>query len=237
VSVDVLTADHEHGESGAGTAAREREHERGREREEREETLSVVMTSMAAVATAWSAFEAAIWSGRQTFALADATKLRQLSSEARLEGDQQQAFDASMFIAYAGAYADGNEMFSQFLYQRFPPRLKTATDAWLATKPLESKDAPPHPLMMAEYKIEAHERALVLGKEADDALVVGGRANRTSDIYVLGTVLLATIILLASLGARLRGRNARRWMFVLSGLALLVAIAWLAARPVAWVGA
>lgn len=234
MSVDVLTVDHEHGESGAGTAARE--HERGREREEREETLSVVMTSMAAVATAWSAFEAAIWSGRQTFALADATKLRQLSSEARLEGDQQQAFDASMFIAYAGAYADGNETFSQFLYQRFPPRLKTATDAWLATKPLESKDAPPHPLMMAEYKIEAHERALVLGKEADDALVVGGRANRTSDIYVLGTVLLATIILLASLGPRLRRRNPRRVMLLMGGVALLFAIGWLATRPVAWVG-
>ena len=64
----------------------------------------------------------------------------------------------------------------------------------------------------------------------------GGTANRTSDIYVLGTVLLATIILLASLGPRLRGRNTRRSMVLLSGVALLFAIGWLAARPVAWVG-
>jgi hypothetical protein len=223
----VSTSDLEH-----GAAEGEREHER----QDREETLSVAATSLAAVATAWSAFQAATWSGRQTFALLHATKLRQLSSEARLEGDQQQHLDASLFVTWAGAYAHHDERFAQFLYDRFPPRLKTATDAWLATKPLESKDAPPHPLLMQEYRLEAHQRAATLAREADDAIEGGHHANVESDTYVLGTVVFATIILLASLGARLRRPHARRVMLVVSLLALLLATGWLAFRPVAWIG-
>jgi hypothetical protein len=208
-----------------------------RERQDREETLSVLTTSLAAVATAWSAFQAATWSGRQTFALARATKHRQLSTEARLEGDQHLHFDGALFVAYAGAYADQKEEFAQFLYERFPPRLRKAMDAWIATRPRTSKDAPPHPFAMAEYQLEPHQRALALGKEADDEIAAGGAANRISDTYVLGTVVLATIILLSSLGVRLRRRRPRRVMLVLSVVALLGAVGWLAVRPVAWVGA
>lgn len=109
-------------------------------------------------------------------------------------------------------------------------------DAWLATKPLESKDAPPHPLVMPEYRVEAHERAATLGQQADDAIDEGRIANKRSDTYVLGTVLFATIILLASLGARLRRRHARRAMLVFGCVALLGALAWLATQPLAWIG-
>ncbi len=231
VSAHVVTHDLEH--AGAARASAEAAE---RERQDREETLSVAVTSLAAVATAWSAFEAATWSGRQTFALAHATKLRQLASEARLEGDQQQHLDAGLFVAYAKAYGEHDTRFAQFLYDRFPPRLKKAMDAWLATKPLESKDAPPHPLVMPEYRVEAHERAATLGQQADDAIDEGRIANKRSDTYVLGTVLFATIILLASLGARLRRRHARRAMLVIGCVALLGALGWLATQPLAWIG-
>ena len=203
---------------------------------DREETLSLATSSVAAVGTAWAAFQAATWSGRQTFALTDATKLRQLSSEAQLQGDQQETLDVSLFVAWAGAYAKHDEVFAQFLYDRFPPRLKHATDAWIATHPRTSPNAPPHPFAMSEYRVEAHERAQALGKQADDAIEQGRAANRTSDTYVLYTVVLATIILLASLGVRMRQRNTRRVMLVLSAVALLAVLAWLATRPVAGPG-
>lgn len=228
MSAGVVSSDRDHEEAAA------REHDR--DRQEREETLSVVTTSFAAVATAWSAFQAATWSGRQTFALAHAEKLRQLATEARLEGDQQMHLDANLFVAYAGAFAQQNDRYAQFLYDRFPPRLKKAMDAWLATNPRTSKDAPPHPFAMREYEVEAHRRSATLGSEADDALVTGRRANIESDTYVLGTVVFATVILLASLGPRLHRRNARRAMLIVSTAILVAALAWLAVRPIAWVG-
>jgi hypothetical protein len=204
---------------------------------ERIETLAVVATSVAAVITAWSAFQAATWSGRQTFALAHATKTQQLAAEARLEGDQQMHLDANLFVAWAEAYADKRQTFATFLYDRFPPRLKTATDAWIATHPLESRDAPLHPFVMPEYRVEAHQKAAALAREAGEAIDSAQLANTRSDTYVLGTVVFATIILLASLGPRLHHRSTQRAMIVVSTVALLVAIAWLATMPIAWIGA
>jgi hypothetical protein len=203
---------------------------------EREETLSVATSSLAAVATAWAAFQSAIWNGKQTFAIARADHARQLSSEARLEGDQHLHIDVDLFVAWAGAYANHNERLTQFFYERLPPRFRTAMDAWIATKPAQNKDAPPHPFAMPEYRLEAHERAATLAKEADDELREGLRNNAISDTYVLFTVVLAMLILLASLGPRLHTRRPRRAMIVLSCLGLLITLVWLVLRPIGWIG-
>jgi len=204
---------------------------------DRRETLSVVTTSLAAVLTAWSAFQAATWSGRQTFALALAEKKRQLSAQARLEGDQQRHLDANLFVAWSSAHVEHHDELATFLYGRFPPRLKKAMDVWLSTHPFESQDAPAHPFVMKEYELDAHERAESLGKEADAAVEKAETANLHSDTYVLGTVVFATIILLASLGPRLRRPRSQRLMLVVSGMVLLLAIAWLSELPIAWLGA
>lgn len=202
----------------------------------REENLSVATSSFAAVATAWAAFQVATWSSRQTFLIAHGIRQRALSTEARLEGDQQLHLDADLFVAWARAETEHNAALSQFLHDRFPPRLKAATDAWLATKPLVTKDAPPAPFYMPAYQLEAHQRAIVLGKEADDDIDRGRAANHRSDTYVFVTVFLAMIILLSSLSLRMRNRGPRRALLLVSGIGLLGVLAWLSLQPTAWFG-
>ena len=190
----------------------------------------------AAVATAWSAFQAATWNGRQTFALARAAKDREHSTQARAQGDQQSTLDVALFVAWAKAYQHHDDVFATFLYDRFPPRLKKATDAWLATAPFGSSDGPAHPFALPEYQTEAHARADALATQADDEVAAGVAANRQSDTYVLATVIFATVILLATIGLRLQRRSTRRTLLILTALTLFVSTAWVAARPVAWVG-
>jgi hypothetical protein len=186
------------------------EPDRDARREMREDGLSLTITSLAAVVTAWSAFQASTWSGVQMFALANAARLRDLSTQLRLEGDQQLHVDVDLFIAYAGALVDHRDAFAAFLRDRFPPRLRVATDAWLDTHPLESTSAPAHPLAMPEYRIEATERASAAQKASDDASDQAARANHAGDLYVLATVLLATIITVSSLGSRRIRRGSAR---------------------------
>lgn len=203
---------------------------------EREETVSVAATSMAAVATAWSAFQSSLFSGQQTFALARAGKARELSTQSRSEGDQLANMDANLFVAYAGAIANDNKAFAQFLYDRFPARLRNATDAWLATKPLITPGAPPHPFVMKQYRVDALDRAKELADQADAETENGQLANVRSDTYVLGTVVFASIILLASLALRLKKRGPRRAMLLFATIALLVSLGWVATQKVAWIG-
>jgi hypothetical protein len=201
----------------------------------RAENAALAITSLAAVATAWSAFQASTWSGNQMFELATAARARQQSTQARLEGDQQGHLDADLFVAYLGALVEHHEAFATFLYDRFPPRLKVATAAWLDTHPLESRSAPPHPFAMQEYRVEATERATTEEKEAGAADARATAANHNGDLYVLATVLLATVITVSSIASRLTERRGRRTTLVLCGALLLVLIVWLAWRPVAWV--
>jgi hypothetical protein len=191
-------------------------------------------TSIAVVATAWAAFQASKWSGRQTFALESSTRQRQLSTEARLEGNQQMSVDVNLFVAWSSAYAGGNEELASFLHDRLPLRIKGPLDAWIATKPRFSKDAPLSPFAMAEYRVEAHERAATLGREADGALARAESANRTSDTYVLHTVLFAMVMMLTSMGVRLHHRKPRQSMLYAGCVVLVVSLASLALHPIAW---
>ncbi len=222
-----------------GGMPRDTEEPRGEDEPEpvagREENLSLTITSLAAVATAWSAFQASTWSGVQTFALASSARSRELSTQAHLEGDQQAHMDADLFIAYAEARVEHREAFASFLYDRFPPRLRVATAAWLETHPFESAGAPAHPLAMPEYRVEATERGVASQTESDQALAQAAAANHKADLYVLTTVVLATVITVSSLGSRLTRRSGRRASLILCGMVLVAVVVWLALRPVAWV--
>jgi hypothetical protein len=200
------------------------------------EMASVTITSAAAVATSWAAFQAAQWSGHQAFALSASQRAREHETRARIEGDQKSYFDGTLFVAYVGAYARNEDEFGTFLHDRFPQRLKNAVDAWLATNPRVNKDAPLTPFKLKEYHIDEYDRADAFAAESDAASQKAHVANRISDTYVLGSVVLATVILMASIGPRLGHLPARRLMLSVSIVGLLLALAWVATLPVARIG-
>jgi hypothetical protein len=91
-------------------------------------------------------------------------------------------------------------------------------------------------MAMGEYKVEAYQQAANLAEQADSALARSEVAHHVSDVYVLGTVVFAANVLLASLGLRLHGRKPRRVMIVFSLATLVFALGWLATRPIMWTG-
>ena len=142
-----------------------------------------------------------------------------------------------LFIAYLQARVEHHDDWADFLHSRFPRRLETATDAWLTTQPFTKPSAPLHPFAMPEYRVDSADVAAKAQEQADRSMAEGLNANRNADFYVLGAMLLSTTIVMTGLGAGLKSRGAQRLVLVLSGLALLATLAWLATRPVAWPGA
>lgn len=115
------------------------------------ELTCAVVLSLAAMSSAWCAYQATLWAGVQTFRLAAANKAGRESSTASIEALQVRAFDASMFISYIQARNEGNERQEKFLLQRFRPEMKKAIEAWLKTDPFNNPAAPLAPFKMAEY--------------------------------------------------------------------------------------
>ena len=130
------------------------------------ETISAILLGLVTIATAWSGYQAARWSGEQSTLYTDALSLMIDSTRAATEAIQLMQVDIALFLNYVNAYAAGNEELATFYYERFRPEARPAVDAWLATEPRINPEAPPGPFQMAEYQVRLAEQAGHLEEEA-----------------------------------------------------------------------
>lgn len=188
------------------------------------EFFSAVVLALATVATAWCAYQSTLWGGDETKFRAAANSATIKASQASNAALQQASFHASLFVQWATAYSEQNDMLAGFLYQRFPPPLKTATDAWIATRPLQNPDAPPSPFAMPEYQLSEQEEAARWQAEAVVQLAKAEDADQISDHYVLLTVVFASVLFFAGIAGKFQSRLIDLAMLIASGLVFVVGL-------------
>lgn len=211
------------------------------------EGISTLLMGMAAVVTAWCAFEAAKWSGIQSIRFAQAAAARTESSRNDLIDHQIAQIDVASFLAWiealqaeaggalikeTGSYTPDPTMTSGFLYHRFRPEFREAVEAWIATRPLRNADAPPTPFAMEAYQRPLGQRAAVLVKQADHHVEAGRQANRNSDNYTLVTVFSSMSIFFAGLSSKLVLRVNGLGLLLLALVSFLVCVIALFTLPV-----
>lgn len=188
------------------------------------EFFSAVVLALATVATAWCAYQSTLWGGDETKYRAAANSATIKASQASSAALQQASFHASLFVQWATAYSEQNDMLADFLYQRFPPALKGATDAWIATQPLQNPDAPSSPFAMPEYQLVEREEAARWEAEAGALLAQAETADATSDHYVLLTVVFASVLFFAGIAGKFQSRLIDLVMLALALLVLLIGL-------------
>lgn len=200
--------------------------------ERRLELLVTILLALATVATAWSSYQSARWSGVQTVNFSKANASRVESTRLSTQAGQQTQIDVATFVAWADAYAGDNKMLSDFYFERFRPEFKPAVDAWVATRPLKNPDAPRSPFAMPQYRLAAQAQAEALTREAEAATAQAKVDNQRSDNYVLAVVLFASALFFAGISTKL-DRLAYRTGIVALGYTLFIGtLIWLATFPV-----
>src|SRR4051812_48197501 len=96
--------------------------------EEVVEVIEVLVLSLAAIATAWSGFQASQWDDRQGLSYGQATTQRFAASAVSTLGGQQLAADSAMFTSWLGARAAGDTDLEMILVRRFTPDYRQAFD-------------------------------------------------------------------------------------------------------------
>jgi hypothetical protein len=196
------------------------------------EIAATVLLALAAVATAWSGYQASQWHGEQALAQSRATSTRIESARASGEANRQVQVDVALFTQWADAVAQGEPRLAAFYRDRFRDRFRPAFEAWLAQRPLQNPDAASTPFELPEYRLGATADADRLEAEAEAA----GDEVRTdverAEQYVLAVVLFATAIALAGIGARLRVFPIRVAVLAVGWAVFLGTVAWLATFPV-----
>jgi hypothetical protein len=188
---------------------RERAARSQRRWEEVIEILEVVILALAAIATAWSGYQAAKGDGHQSVLYSNASVDRLAASTAAALGNQRLAADAAMFNAWLQARSANDRQLQAMLVRRFSPEYRTAFVAWLGTQPFTNPDAPPGPGHMPEYHNPQAEQAEELNEKAAAAEEAGTEARHTAEKYVRATVLLALVLFMVALGQRFRIQGVR----------------------------
>lgn len=202
---------------------------RGREWQE---LLVTVLLAVAAVATAWSSYQATRWHGEQAEAASRTNAVRIEAARAAGLSEAQREVDVATFIAWVDADGTGEKELASFYQSRFRPEFKTAFDAWVATNPFENTNAPSTPFAMPEYEVASMKEAERLDNESEAAAAEVRTDIQRASNYVLSVVLYAVAMFFAGMSTKLTSRRLRTTLIVSGYIVLIASLSWIATFPV-----
>src|SRR5271170_5138252 len=173
------------------------------------EIFEALVLAVVAIATAWSGYQAALWTGRQAELYGQASKLRVEAEGATTFANQERLYNASTVVEWLKAETHSDKKLAALFERRFLPEFRPSFEAWKKTDPLNNSNAPAGPQLMAEYRSSKAEQAAKLNDQATEVFEQGTRGRQLSDEYVRATVTLATVLLLLALSQLFKTRGVR----------------------------
>ncbi len=196
------------------------------------EVSATVLLAFAAVATAWSSYQATRWNGEQAKTSGSVNKTRIEAARAADLANAQQQVDVATFMQWVDSYARGETKLVNFYRERFREEFRPAFNAWIATKPLKTEGAPLTPFAMPQYRLAARAEAGRLDTMAEELSAQVRRNIQRASNYVLGVVLFAVALFFAGMSTKLTAAGLRMTMVAIGCLIFLGTAAWLATFPV-----
>lgn len=204
----------------------------GRPSFDRLELFGAILMAIAAVATAWSSYQATRWNGEQAAAASRTNAIRIDAARAAGLASAETEVDVATFVAWADAYLRDDTAIAAFYENRFRDEFEPAFEAWIAEEPLTNPGAPPSPFALPEYQIESKEQAEHLDREAERSAALVQRNIQRASNYVLGVVMFAVALFFGGMSTKLSSRRLRGFMLVCGFLVLAGGLIWLAVSPI-----
>jgi hypothetical protein len=196
------------------------------------ELAATTLLALATVATAWSAYQARVWTGEQSQGYSRATASRIAVNRAASLANRQVQIDVATFTEWVDARASHRTDLADFYRARFRDEFRPAFAAWTATRPFGNPDEPPTPFAMPEYRLKASQEAERLEATAAADSERAKDANQRADNYMLAVVLFASSLFFAGLSVKVGSERVTAITFVLGAVVFLVGLVWIVTMPV-----
>src|SRR3954447_12086756 len=190
------------------------------------ELCAVLLLSLTTLATAWSGYQAARWSGDQSQKYAQASTTRIRAQRQSTAAGQLRIDDLLLFNGWLDAHDRGADRLAATHERRVRAAFRPAFDAWRA------QTAIPGPLYMRQYKPVEIARARALDDRADGLFEEGTSAKTHDDAYILSTVFFAAVLFFSGISLRLEWAPLRVFVLGLAGAMLLGGAAFVVTLPV-----
>jgi hypothetical protein len=202
-------------------------------RRSRFEVIATFLLAFAAVATAWSGYQAARWNGEasKTSGRVNALRIEAARSQGLAEGQTQ--VDIASFFEWADAELTGDPERAAFYEDRFRPEFRPAFDSWLATAPAGDDERPPGtPFTLDDYRLAAAEDATELDAEADATAAIVRTNLQRSTNYVLAVVLFSVALFFAGISTKMTAAGPRSVLLACGSAVFLGTLGWILTSPI-----
>jgi hypothetical protein len=196
------------------------------------EVVATVLLALAAVATAWSGYQATRWNGEQTKAASRTNAIRIDAARSQGLAEALKEVDVATFIQWVDAYAHRENELTTFYERRFRAEFKPAFEAWRATRPLTNPNAPLTPFVMPQYRVAAEEEAEALDVEAEASAAMVRRNIQRASNYILGVVLFSVALFFAGMSTKLATPRLRSLTLGVGCVVFAGTVVWLATQPI-----
>jgi hypothetical protein len=210
------------------------------------EAFATILIAVAAILTAWGAFQHAKWSGTQANEFRQAAAAGTAATQATTIAGMNRTVDVVVFLQWlqairndidagladpsTGPYVADPATLSGFIAQRFRSEFLPAFDAWIATRPLTTIETTT-PFELPEYSLAADSELARWSKDAEVHGTNAQHAIHNGEQYVLLTTLFAVALVLASIGSKLRHVTASAVMLSMAAVLILGAAVALLTLP------
>jgi hypothetical protein len=198
------------------------------------EVVSAVVLSVAALAIAWSGYQASRWTGEQAKAFSRANAARVESTRWSSRANTETEVDVAVFTQWVDAYAREETVLADFYRRRFRTEFRPAVEAWIATRPLRNPDAPLSPFAMPQYRLAASAEAERLQATAGAESAVASRNIQRATNYVLCVVLFSAALFFAGISSRIGSQRVRAVVLGIGCVVLVGALAWVLTFPISF---
>jgi hypothetical protein len=196
------------------------------------DVVATVLLALAAVATAWSSYQAARWTAQQTGAFSAANAARVEATQSSALADAQTQIDIAVFVQWTNARVEGQHDLAAFYRARFRPEFVPAFDAWLSTDPFHLPEAPLTPFALPQYVVAARVTAEQLNAQAEASSSQARENIQHATNYVLGVVLFAISLFFAGVSTKMRSARTRSVVLVIGCIVFIGAVGWIASLPI-----
>lgn len=188
---------------------------------DRAEMVGAILMSLAALSTAWCAYQSNLWGTYRLQQLGVAGGMTARAEELRIQGFQIVSIHAQLFVDYQVARANGNLDSAAEIRRFFPEALEVAVQDW--EEAYASGDRVQYPFLRDSYEVAQWTEASQLVEDAEAPSAQADRATDNSAAYVLNTVLLAAVLFFTSVGPKFNHERTRMLMSMVGWGMFLIA--------------
>ena len=155
--------------------------------------MSTILLSLAAVLSAFSAYQGSRWYSEMNLELAESGTLRDVAAKDDRNANRHILGDMMLFLEWANAYRNNDSSLMLVMEDRFSEPLKKAFASWTR---LEKKGAAGllpagTPFGMKEYQLELQKESQKLVEESNTKFTAAKHAAQIGDDFIFSLVIFS----------------------------------------------